>query len=1054
MNLTKTCVSRPVLVTMIMAGLAGIGIFCYVQLSQELFPNVEFPIVTVTTIYEGAGPSEIEQLISKELEDEVSTVEGIKHLRSISQRGLSLVLAEFYLGTDIDVAAADVRAKVNLVRPTLPEEAKDPITMKFDFNAQPVMQLSISADRSLREVFHTAEQQIKDRISTVPDVASVEIVGGQDREIHIFAKQQRLRAMGLSITDVAAAVAAANLETPGGHISQNAREYSIRLRGKFTSLDQIRNLKIPVTSGRDIYLREVAEVKDFYKDIREKTRADNKVCVGMSVKKRAGGNTIAVDKGVRKQVKLLLEALPDDYDIIVQDEQASWITSSIQNVFQNMYIGIFLTAVALFLFLHSFRSVLIISMTMPISVLATFIIMYLMGFTLNMMSLMGLAMTIGVLVNNAILVLENITRYIHLDHPPDQAATEGTNEIAIAVASTTLTNVVVFVPIAFMGGIVGEFFKDFGLTATFATIVSLFISFTLAPMMAAKLLNKKNTSVTGRSRLDRLGQGFDKQLDQLRNVYSNALDWCLKHRVKITVLIFVIFIGSLQLGRFIGSEFITPMDQGKFVISLEMPVGTRFEETDAATAKIEKALANQQVLPEMVGLYSSIGRTLGGEIGGSSQAVNVAQVLVTIVDKTERDQSTKEVMDRIRPDLARAAVPGARIKLLEISGGGGAEAPIQLELVGDNIDRVNDFAQKALAIINDPEKVPGAIDVDTNYRLGQPEIRIIPDREKCRDCGIDTRYLSQVVASSFEGILVSEYREGAFNYDIRVRSDVESRTNVGDVEKLTIINRNGDLIPLPQIAKINHTFGPAQLFRKNRQSLITISCNVSGRSSGQVVEDMKKNLKSLKAEYPGCNFVFGGEIEMMQESFGRLITALVMAICLTYMLLASLLESFLQPLVIMISLPLSLIGVFIALFLMGGTFSIFSIMSIIMLVGLVINNSIIVIDYINTLRRRGMDRRAAILESGRTRLRPILMANLTTVIAMIPLAMGMGWGGEMRAPMAMVQIGGLLAGGGLGLLIVPVIYTILDDAKHFVGRIFHRQTDLVHHAVKDPDTTT
>ena len=702
-----------------------------------------------------------------------------------------------------------------------------------------------------------------------------------------------------------------------------------------------------------------------------------------------------------------------------------------------MGIGIVLTAVTLFVFLHSFRAVLIISLTMPISVASTFILMYLMGITMNMMSLMGLAMTIGVLVNNAILVLENIVRYLHLGHSSGKAAVEGTTEIAVAVASMTLTNVVVFVPIAFMGGIVGQFFKDFGLTAVFATIVSLFVSFTLAPMMASKLLSKKTTEFAGSGLFQRFDRAFDLGFQHLRTSYIHCLNWFLRHRVISVILVILLFLSSFGLAKYIGSEFITNMDQGKFVITLEMPVGSRFEETDQATSLAESVLTEENVLPELVSIYSSIGKLSGGDIGGSSQAVNIAQINVTLTDKDKRSLSTRKIMDRLRPTLAKAHIPGARIKLMEISGGGGGEAPIQLEIMGDDIKRINEFAHKIMSIMSDPELVPGTIDIDTNYRLGQPEIHIVPDREKCRDNLVDTRFLTQVVAATFEGLIVSEYRDGAFNYDIRVKADEQSRKTLGDIEEVTVVNRNGSLIPLPELATIRYTTGPAQLIRKNRQSMITVSCDASGRSSGQVVADIEKYIQPLLTEYPDINIFYGGEIEMMQESFTRMGVALIMAVSLTYMLLAALLESFTQPLIIMVSLPLSLIGVFFSLFLMGGTFSIFSIMSIVMLVGLVINNSIIVLDYVNTLRRRGKDRHDAIIEAGSTRLRPILMANLTTVVAMIPLALGMGWGGEMRAPMAMVQIGGLIAGGGMGLLIVPVIYTLSDDFNNWVKRLLH-----------------
>lgn len=1035
MNLTKLAIRRPVLVAMIMVGLAGIGLFCYYQLPQETFPEVDFPFVTVMTVYEGAGPEEIEQLISKELEDEISTVEGIKHLYSISQQGMSLVMIEFYLEIDVDVAAADVRAKVDLVRQLLPEAAEDPVVQKFDFNAQPVMSLAVSAPRPLRDVFHTTDKRIKDRLATVPGVAAVNLIGGQDREIHILTNQQRMRSQGLSIVNVVQAIANANLETPGGHISQNTKEYNIRLRGKFADLDEIRNMRVFTPSGKSIYLRDVADVEDTFKEIRDKVRASGEACVGISVQKRADGNVVAVDKAVRKQIAKLESILPEDFEISIQDEQAFWITSSIDNVFQNMYIGILLTAVALFLFLHTFRSVLVVAMTMPISVIATFIIMYAVDFTLNMMSLMGLAMTVGVLVNNAILVLENITRYLHMDYSPQEAADKGTSEIAVAVSSTTLTNVVVFVPIAFMGGIVGQFFMDFGLTATFATIVSLFISFTLAPTLAAKLLTKENTGTGGTGILARFGRGFDRNLIDLKNVYSRVLGWCLRHRWITLLMIFVVLIASFQLPKFIGSEFLTNMDQGKFSVSIEMPTGTRLEETDAAVHKIETVLRDKTVLPELVRTYASIGRTIGNQIGGASQAVNIGQINVTLIEKAERQESTEEIINRIRPVLAEALVPGARMKLLELGGDGEGEAPILIDLTSDNLERLKEFSEKFIAIVRNETLIPGAVDVDTNYREGQPEVRIIPDRDKCRDNQVDVKYLSQVIVASFEGLLVSEFREGAFNYDIRVKSDESSRDVLTDISELTVMNNQGALIPLPQLADIEFTSGPARIFRKDRQSQIQISSDASSRSTGEIVADIKKETAKLQEEYPECNVFFAGSIEMMEESFGRMGISLLMAICLTYMLLASLLESFTQPLVIMFSLPLSMIGVFIGLFLMGGTFSIFSIMSIIMLVGLVINNSIIVIDHANHLRQKGMVRYEALIESGQTRLRPILMANLTTVAALIPLALGMGWGGEMRAPMAMVQIGGLIAGGWMGLIIIPVIYTISDDFNHFVYRL-------------------
>ncbi len=1041
MKFIEISVRRPVLIAMLMLGLAGLGVFSYMQMPKELFPKIEFPMITVMTIYEGAGPEEVEQQITKELEEQINTTEGIKHLYGQSQQGRSLVMAEFELYVDVDDAAADVRDKVNLARPFLPEEAEDPIVQKFDFSSQPVLQLAVSSPRPLREVFHIADERIKDRLSTVPGVASVTIIGGEDREIHVLTRQQRLRAYGLSITDVAGAVAAANIESPGGFIQQNTREYNLRLRGKFTSLEDIENLRLLLPSGRSIYLRDVAEVRDAYKDIRDKARAAGVTCVGMSVQKRSDGNTVEIDRLIRVELENLRSQLGADYTLKILDEQASWITGAIKNVFNNMYVGIILCALTLFIFLHSFRSTLIVTLTMPVALAGVFLAFRLLDVSINLMSMMGLAMTVGVLVDNSILVLENSVRHLHMDKNPVEGVINGTSEIAIAVAASTLTNVVIFVPIAFMGGIIGQFFRDLGLAATFATMCSLVVAFTLTPMLAARLLTKANTTPGEKGLIHRFGHGFDRGLGRLREGYSTVLRWCIGrwwHRLISLLIVIVMLGGAICLVKFglIGFEFITSMDEGKFTITVEMPTGTRLEEADRAVAQIEKLLLDKTVMPELVSTYATIGQIVGEEVGGGSQGVNIAGIRVELVAKEERDLSTEQIMNRLRPQLAGANIPGAAIKLFE-QGAGGGGAPIQMEVLGDDFERVKAFSQQALVMVRD--QIEGTVDVDTNYRSGQPEIRVIPDRDRCRDVGVDIRYVAQVVASAFDGMMVGQYREGAYEYDIRVRYDKASRQSVSDVSSLTVMNMQGRLIPLPQIAEIQETTGPAQLFRKNRQSQITVSADVTGRSPGEVHADIVKAIAPLLKEYPDIHLFFAGDIDMMQDSFGRLKIALIMAVCLTYALLACLLESFIEPVLIMLCLPLSLIGVLAALFLMGGTFSIFSIMAIVVLIGMVINNSIVVLDFTDQLRREGVERNAALVQAGSTRLRPMLMTNLTTIAALIPLAAGRGWGGELMAPMGMVQIGGLITGGWIGLLIVPVFYTLWDDLWNFLKRTFKRQ---------------
>ena len=1031
MQLVKFSVRRPVLISMVILALSGMGLFCYTQLNSELFPKVDMPIVTVITTYPGAGPDEIEQLISREIEDEVSTIEGIKHINSVSSQGASFVVIEFYLEIDIDVAAADVRAKVDIVRDRLPEDADDPIVEKFNFTEAPVMELAMSAPRTLKEVYFWADEKVKNRLSNVPGVASVDIVGGQEREIHIITDQQRLRSSNVSMLDVVSAVKQANLELPGGFIRQDTKEYNVRVKGKFTSLDEIANMKVGLHSGRAVYLRDIAEIKDHYKDIRTMARADGQACVGISIQKRSDGNVVKVDHGVREKLKELETYLPADFEITVQNDQAPMVTSSIDNVFSNIVSAIIMTAIALFIFLHSMRSSVVISFSMPVSVLTTFIIMYLCGFTLNMLSLMGVAMTVGVLVNNSIFVLENIVRYLHMGHDPKMAADEGSSEIAVAVMASTLTNVVVFVPIAFMGGIVGQFFKDFGLAATFATLVSLFVSFTLAPMMSGRLLNYENTSSEGPGIAKAFGRWFDRQFESLKETYANLLGWFLKNRVLVILLTIVAFVFSSKVP--IGFEFFTQMDQGRFVVLVEMPTGTLLSETDKAVAKIEESLRDEQELPELVQLYSTIGYTAGGSFGGSNENMNTGQINVKIKDRVERTRSTKQVMADLRTYLARVNVPGARIKLLESEGGGGTDVAVQLDLLGDDIDHLRKFGNEVFEAVNDPQRCPGAIDVDTNYRMGQPEIKIVPDRIKCRSYNIEPAYVAQSVMGNFEGLLAGEYRDGSFEYDIRVRGDYGSRDKIADVADYIIPLPAGGMVRLPDVAQIEYTTGPSQLFRRDRQGQVSITCDVApGTTQGELAEIIEQQVKIIKLKYPDCSYAFSGEVEMMKESNQRMGIALVIAICLTFMLVASLLESIGQAVIIMFALPLSMIGVFLGLYLTGQTFSIFSIMSVIMLVGLVVNNSIVVLDHSNHLQKeKGMDCDQSLIESGRTRLRPILMANITTIIALIPLALGWGWGGEMRQSMAVVQIGGLITGGMLGLLVVPSIYSLTSDWFHF-----------------------
>ncbi|NQT93009.1 MAG: efflux RND transporter permease subunit [Lentisphaerae bacterium] len=691
----------------------------------------------------------------------------------------------------------------------------------------------------------------------------------------------------------------------------------------------------------------------------------------------------------------------------------------------NMFQGIALTAIALFLFLHSFRGTIIIALGMPAAVVATFILLYFAGYTINIMSMMGLAISIGILVNNAILVLENIHRHIDMGDDPKTAASKGTSEIAVAVASTTLTNIVVFLPIAFMESVVGQVFRQFAMTVVFATLFSLMTAFTLTPMLAATLLRKKEDSESGRGGwLQALYARWDGVYDSMSESYVRLVERIVQYPwtvVAISAVTFFVIVATVP--RLIGGEFFPEVDEGVFVVNVETDVASSLDYTDTTARKVEKICSG---VPEVSVVYSTVGSASSSEMFGSSSAANVAQVVVKLTDKTERDRSTKEIMDSLRPILARMV--GAKITLSAAEQGGPGGKPIELEVRGEDIETLKDITGAALTLFRGGTldgkaypAVPGLVDADTEWREGKPEVSLHPDRNSLRIHGVTIRDLAESIRAYYTGVVASRYREGDDEHDIRVQLSNDGRKDASILEELSVPATGGGLVRVSEVVTRERTSGPTQLTRKNREHMIKVVGETSGRTAGEVHGDLVERMGALRMP-DGYSFDWAGEIELMKENFGDMNTAMLLAMVLTYLLLAGILESWKLSVLIMLSLPLSFAGVFVALLVRGLTINIFSLMGMVMLIGLVINNAIVIVDYAALLWKQGMPLKEAVPKACGVRLRPILMANTTTIIAMIPLSLGIGAGGEFRAPMAVTQMGGLLFGGLLALLVTPAIF--------------------------------
>jgi len=1008
MKLSDFSIKRSVTTAMIILMVLLIGSVALSRLSLDLFPDITFPGAAIVTTYEGVGSEEIENLITKEIESSVATVEGVKSITSTSSRGSSTVVVEFNWGRDMDFAVQDLREQVDLVNSmTLPEDADSPMIFKFDPAMIPIMVYGVSAQGlEIDELKEEVEDELIPRLERISGVAQVNMRGGLTREIIVSLKRDKLSHYNLDFNTITNIVRAENINVSAGDVLRGDKEFLVRTVGKFSNLDEIRNINIPVGNGQ-IKLSDVAEVRDGFADLKTLSRTNGKRSLSLAIQKQTDANTVEVASAVREEMDRIRNDFPN-YSFSIAMDQSEFIEDSIASVSQNAILGGLLAVIILFLFLRNIRSTIIIATAMPISIIGTFILMYFADVNLNVISLGGLALGVGMLVDNAVVVLENIYRYRSMGEGKIEAAREGASEVGMAIAASTVTTVVVFLPIVFVEGMAGQLFKDLALTVAFSLIASLIVALTLIPMLASKILK-----VTQKE-LDRT-----EKEGRIRIIYRKALSRVLKHRWVVIILLVIMLIGSLALIPQIGFEFMPSTDQGSFSVNYELPAGTALSRSNEVSTEIESVLMN---IEEVKTIIATVGS--GGQMMSTSTSSHLGTISVQLVDLAERDRSTAEVMEEIRQ---RINIPDVDLSVEEQQGFGGG-APVNVKLFGDDLAVLERETAKATAAIEDIE---GLREIDNSLSEGQPEYQIKVNRSIASRFGLNVSQIANTVRTAINGNTATRYEVAGDEYDIRVRLQEDQIEQMSQVPELNIQTASGEMIPLSRVASLEITEGPVEILRKDQERHSEITADIHGVDLATVMAQIQSRLSEL--ELPdGYRFSYEGEFEDMQESFSSLGMAFGLAVILIYMVMASQFESLVHPFTIMFTIPLAVIGVIFGMYITNSIVSVASILGLITLAGIVVNNAIVMVDYINQLRRRGTERIEAIITAGTVRLRPIMMTALTTILGLLPIAMGIGEGSESTQPMGIVIVSGLTFATFLTLFVIPIFYTLVTDLRTIV----------------------
>lgn len=1018
MKITELSIKRTTIPVVIFIILALAGMFCYSLLNKELTPNVEIPINVVMTVYPGAAPTEVESSVTKKIEEAISAIEGIDKVTAYSFESVSIVLIQYKDNVDPDVALKECERKVNVIKENLPETCKDSRFMKYDLNMFPIMSIAVNSDIPDKEFYDVIDKDIKTSIQQVKGVASVDILGGNQREIEIKVNAQKIEQYGLSLLQIQQLVSASNVDFPTGKVKSDDAKYIVRISGKFENLEQIRNLVVGASKdGSLIKLEDVASVVDGTRKPTKLARINGKPAIGLSIVKQTDGNAVEVSHEIKK----ILASYEGKYTkenlhFNIASDTSEFTEDAVNSVMKDLLFAIILVSITMLLFLHTFRNLIFIMISIPTSIISTFVFFHLFGFSLNLLTLLALSIVIGAIVDDAIVVLENIYRHLEMGKSRWQASIDACKEIGLTVTSITLVLIAVFLPIGLTTGITGQMLRSFSLTIVISILLSLLVSFTLVPLLTSRFGKLK---VFNNSKLfDRFLLKVEHVITWLRLVILSALRTTLAHKRITLAVATVLLFGSFYLvgGGFIQTEFMDAGDRGEFILSLELDRASTLEQTNAWCMEVEKKLLQY---PEIKNIYTKVGSR-----GGSMSILETpysAECMIKLVPKKDRNISTKLFAQQLKNDMV-SSFAGPTFKTVEVNISGSTSRPIDIYIRSNNLDSAIAYSKVVASALRN---ISGTTDIQSTVENGDKEYVVKFDREKLSKLGLTIGEIGSQMYLAYEGNRDLKYREGSNEYDIFIALDEFDRKNKSDVENIAFTNRAGQLIKLSQVAEISESESPSTLTRYNKLPAVSITGNLIGKTIGTVGKEIKAQL--AKTTMPdGVDIVYAGDMEQQSKSFGSMFIALIASIIFMYLIMVALYDSYVYPLVVMLSLPLAIIGALLALALAGKSLSLFAIMGIIMLMGLVAKNAILVVDFANKAQEEGKDVIHAITEATSVRFRPILMTNLALIVGLLPIALASGAGAEWKNGLGWVLIGGLTSSMFLSFIIVPVIYVILD----------------------------
>jgi HAE1 family hydrophobic/amphiphilic exporter-1 len=1038
MSITEIAVKRPLLIIVIFTVLFIFGARSYSSLNYNLLPKIEVPTVSVSTVYPSAAAAEVETSVTKKLEDAFSSVEGLDKINSTSQEGISSVVVQLKTGTDVDQAERDIQRKADQIQNDLPDNINKPIVNKINLEDAPVVKAGVTSKQSPKELYDFVDKQLLPLLQNVAGVGQVNIIGGDERQIQVNIDQDKMKAYGLSIASVTNAIAKANQSFPAGSIETQNEQQSIRFDANVTSTEQISNLIIQQRpKAGSIYLKDIGEVVD----ATAKTTAINHIngipSIGVQIVKQTDANAVDVSKHIKEKfTEIEAQYKASGLKFTVSSDQSVYTLKSADAVMEDLGLAVLIVGVVMLAFLHSFRSSMFVLVALPSSIIPTFIAMYFLGFSLNLMTLMAMSLVVGILVDDSIVVLENIYRHLEMGRDKETAALEGRSEIGFTALAITLVDVVVFLPISFAGGIIGSLLQEFSLVVVFSTLMSLFVSFTVTPMLAAKFGKIETLSKT--TLWGKLNLGFEHFIDVLKEDYGKLLAIVLHKKRWLLSGVIVLIIGAIALvpAGFVGAAFIPSADQGELLINLELAPSASIYQTNMVTQQVEKLIMKQ---PEVVRVFSSVG-FVTGSVAGTTNNSNLAEITVSMVDKKERDITAEEFGGKLQKMLS-AKIPGVKVTSSPTSITGGAnQAPIQIAVKGVDLKAVRNVAEAYKKIV---AKVPGTRFVELSVKDQKPQVEVNLNREKMTLLGIDASQVGAALQNAFSGNDDSKFKQDGNEYDILISLDSYDRSDINNVRNLSFTNADGQTFVLSQFAQVKEGFGESVLQRIDRLGSITVNSYVVGRPSGSVTADIKKKLPEVKLP-EGVSVEFLGDAKNQADAFGSLFFALGVAIVLVYLIMVALYENAIYPFVVLFSIPVALVGALLALALTMQTLNIFSLIGVIMLLGLVAKNAILIVDFTNHLKAQGHSVKDALVEAGKERLRPILMTTLAMILGMLPIAIASGAGAEIKNGMAWVIIGGLTSSMILTLFVVPSMYLIIENLLlKFKSKKISKETPLL-----------